>query len=266
MPQIIACQYDMNWEDKQANFDRIRDLLQDVEIQPGALIILPEMFSTGFSMNVRRICEGTERPSEMFLADLAVRHAATVMGGVTTELPDARGKNEAVIFDPAGQSLARYSKIHTFTLGSETDHYEQGSQILTFNWAEFTVAPFICYDLRFPEIFRHAAHKNATLMTVIASWPAPRINHWISLLIARAIENQCYIVGVNRCGSDPTYQYCGRSMIIAPSGQIIADAGEDQTAITANVTPITVDEYRGELPFINDMRPEYIGKNAGIKG
>src|SRR5690606_28262256 len=108
--------------------------------------------------------------------------------------------------------------------------------IICFSWQGFTVAPFICYDLRFPEIFRHAVQRGANLIPVIACFPQARELHWMALLRARAIENQLYIAGVNRCGSDPKLAYSGRSMIIDPKGEILADAGNGESVIGAEVS------------------------------
>src|SRR5439155_1088670 len=120
----------------------------------------------------------------------------------------------------------------------------------------FRVAPFVCYDLRFPEIFRAAMQRGANLMVIIANWPSPRVEHWITLLRARAIENQTYVMGVNRCGNDPYLPYPGRSLIVDPRGNILSDAGDSQIVITADIELATVTEYRRELPFLNDMKTD----------
>jgi omega-amidase len=125
---------------------------------------------------------------------------------------------------------------------------------VTFAWGECLVAPFICYDLRFPEIFRPVARAGAQLITVIASWPEARIAQWVKLLQARAIENQCYVAGVNRVGSDPRFRYSGRSMIVDFRGDVIADAGSEANLISAELDLAGLAEYRRELPFLADMR------------
>ena len=183
--QVVAVQPDVAWEDKPANFARVRALLAETTIEPGALIVLPEMFATGFSMNVAGIVEGEDGPTHQFLAQLARDHKATVVGGVVTQAADGRGLNQAVVFNPQGQLLTRYSKIHPFSFAGETNHYAGGSEIVTFSWQGLVVAPFVCYDLRFPEIFRHAVRQGAELLVVIANWPQPRDSHWQALLPAR---------------------------------------------------------------------------------
>ena len=188
--KIIGVQHDIVWENKPANFDKVLSLLGDIEITPGSLIVLPEMFSTGFSMNVEKIRESRSHETETFLCETAKRFASHVLGGLVTQTPDGRGRNEAVVADPSGKAIARYGKLHPFTFAGETKHYEPGDRLVTFPWGEFTVAPLICYDLRFPEVFRHAILRGADLLVVIACWPQSREAHWTTLLSARAIENQ----------------------------------------------------------------------------
>ena len=166
--QIIGCQLDIVWENKPANHDRVRRLLETAPLRPGSLVVLPEMFATGFSMNVAAITEGESRETERFLAGLAREYGVTVLGGVVTTGADGRGRNEAVAFAPEGNEAARYCKMHPFSYGGETQHYTSGCRPSVFAVQEFTVAPFVCYDLRFPEIFRRAVKRGATLMTVIA--------------------------------------------------------------------------------------------------
>jgi predicted amidohydrolase len=246
------------WEDKAASHARVRTLLAASPAPEGALLVLPEMFSTGFSMNVEAIHEGEARVSERFLAQTAREHRIFVTGGVVTRGADARGRNQSLTFDPDGQEIARYSKIHPFTFGTEAAHYSAGESPVMFSCSEFRVAPFVCYDLRFPEVFRNAVRRGAQLYTVIASWPQSRIEHWIALLRARAIENQAYVVGVNRCGVDPKLTYNGRSLIIDPGGAILADAGNGECLVSADLDLTALQEYRRAFPFLADIHPEFV--------
>ena len=127
-----------------------------------------------------------------------------------------------------------------------------GTEIVCFEWGGFVVAPFVCYDLRFPEIFRAAAQRGANLFTVIALWPAKRQQHWLTLLQARAIENQAYVIGVNRVGSEPQFSYAGRSVVVDPHGVIIADAGEQERILTATLDAETVHTWRRDFPALRD--------------
>ena len=136
------------------------------------------MFATGFSMNVAAITDSASRETENFLARTAAQHKIFVLGGTVNSDSDGRGRNECVVFSPEGIEVARYCKLHPFTLGGEAQHYAAGSKVQIFRVAQFTVAPFICYDLRFPEIFRAAVRRGANLFTVIDNWPSTRIDHW----------------------------------------------------------------------------------------
>jgi omega-amidase len=254
--QIVGCQHDIAWENKPANFDAVRQMLSAAPLRPGALVVLSEMFATGFSMHVDRIAETRDGPTHAFLSDLAKSLASFVLGGVVTRAADGRGRNEAVVFGPQGQEVARYCKMQPFALAGEAKHYEQGEGITVFQWRDFQVAPFVCYDLRFPELFRQAVRAGAQLMVVIANWPQPRESHWLALLRARAIENQCYVAGVNRAGSDPHVAYGGHSLVVGPRGETLVEAGEGPQVITAEVDLAPLLEYRQQFPALADMRSE----------
>lgn len=261
--QVIGCQLDVAWEDKPANFARTHTLLAGQTIAPGALIVLPEMFATGFSMHVDTIAEPTTGPTHQFLAELAHSRQCFVLGGVVTKAADGRGRNQALAFDPVGQEVCRYTKAHPFSFAGEDRHYEAGASISDFNWNDLRVAPTVCYDLRFPELYRHATRGGAHLLVVIANWPLPREAHWLALLRARAIENQAYVVGVNRAGSDPQAAYGGHSLIVGPRGETIAAAGSAAQTLTANLEREPLDDYRREFPALADLRADLLGPAPG---
>jgi predicted amidohydrolase len=149
--------------------------------------------------------------------------------------------------------VARYNKIHPFTLGGESQHYAAGEDLVLTEWAGCKVAPMICYDLRFPELFRSAVRRGAQLFTVIANWPVKREQHWVTLLQARAIENQAYVIGVNRCGTDPKHVYSGRSMIVDPHGNILAEIGNREGMIEAAIDVAALEAWRKDFPALQDI-------------
>jgi predicted amidohydrolase len=252
--KIYCVQLDTVWENKPASIARAEALFRAAKPDPGSLVLLPEMFATGFSMNVTAIREEPKHEAEQFLAATAREFGIFLMGGIVSGSAAGKGKNEAVVFTPQGKELARYHKMQPFTLGGESDNYEAGREPVLFPWQGFTVSPFICYDLRFPEHFRSATRRGAQLLTVIANWPVARIQHWVTLLQARAIENQACVAGVNRAGTDPKLTYTGRSLIVSPKGDILADAGESECVISAEVSLDELETYRRDLPFLRDMR------------
>jgi omega-amidase len=251
--KIFCCQIDIAWEDKPANYKKVRRLLEDARIPAGSLVVLAEMFSTGFSMNVDRVREGTPSETESFLKGLATEHGVCTVGGLVASEPDGRPYNQSVVYSPQGKLLARYSKIHPFTLGDEAACYAAGTEIVTFNWQGCVVAPFVCYDLRFPEVFRAAVQRGAQLFTVIANWPVKREMHWVTLLQARAIENQAYVIGVNRSGTDPKYTYSGRSMVVDPHGKVLVEIGNEEGVIGAEMDLAALETWRKDFPALKDM-------------
>ena len=257
--QLIVIQPDIVWEDRQVNFDAVERLLATDPPESGALIVLPEMFSVGFTMNVAAVAEEESGPTERFLGAVARTYDAAVIGGVVGRRADGRGANQAVALGPDGAVLARYAKLHPFSFAGEHEHYVSGEEIVLFEWGGFRVAPFVCYDLRFPEIYRVALRRGADLYVTIANWPASRVHHWETLIVARAIENQCYSVGVNRSGSDPNVAYPGRSLVIDPRGDQVAAAGPAESVIKIQLSPDEVRAYRASFPVLNDVRPDFLG-------
>ncbi|CAN5178378.1 carbon-nitrogen family hydrolase [soil metagenome] len=252
---VILCQTGIAWEDRGMNAELVREQIGGVSVEVGDLVVLPEMFASGFTMDVGAAAEEVGGESERFLADLAEETGACVVAGVVTAGAGGRGRNECVAVAPGGQTLCRYRKLHPFSYSGEADYYEAGESVEVFDWGGFVVCPTICYDLRFPELYRAGVDLGADLFTVIANWPAPRHEHWRTLARARAIENQAYVVAVNRAGDDPHHHYKGGSMVVAPTGDILAEAGEDPEALVVRLDPASVAAWREEFPALRDRRP-----------
>jgi len=255
---VAGVQLDIVWENKRANHDKVRDFVGAAKLPAGSLVVLPEMFATGFSMDVDQTAQSGEAETEAFLSTLAKERSLFVCGGVVTRGPDGRGLNQSVTFSPDGARLDRYAKIHPFSYGGETLKYSAGSEVHVYKVGGTPTASFVCYDLRFPEIFRNAARRGAELYTVIANWPEPREAHWLALLKARAIENQAYVIGVNRCGRDPKLSYSGRGQVIDPRGSILADGGNAEGVFRAEIDLEALRTYRKEFPALQDMKPGWL--------
>lgn len=253
---VHCFQTDTVWEDPTATFGVIARIVESKgESLEGALLVFPELSSCGFSMNTGLVCEDPGGPSYTFFSDLAGKHRCYVIAGIASKIEGSSlGANEAVCFQPDGTELARYRKVHPFPLIGEGDHYEAGNDVSVFDINGWKVAPLICYDLRFPELFRIAVAKGAEVFPVIANWPSPRVEHWVTLLKARAIENQAYVLGVNRCGKDPALDYPGSSLIAGPMGEEIARAGSEEACISASLDREAFDEWRESFPALGDMK------------
>jgi omega-amidase len=258
---IIGLQWNLAWEAKEANFARVEAMLALARPKPGALVILPEMFATGFSMNVPKIGEGElgEGETAAFASSLARKYSINVLAGIVTRGDQGRGFNEAVVFEPDGREAVRYRKMHPFTFAGEDNFYEAGPRPVIWHGAGLAVAPFICYDLRFPEAFRMATRAGAELFVVIANWPSTRVEHWRVLLRARAIENQAFVVGVNRSGSDPNVDYPWASLVVNPHGEIVAELDGNEGVLRATIDGETVRKNRRDLPFLKDLRGDLFG-------
>lgn len=266
--ELIGAQFDLAWEDHRANFARIESVLEGIDGGGGdSLIVLPELTAAGFTMNSTAVAQPRGGEVESFLADMAVRHRAHLLGGVAVEgasgvggtggnAQEEKPANEAVCYAPDGQEIARYRKRQPFTLVEEDKHYEAGVGPVVFSLGEWKVAPIICYDLRFPELFRDAAALGAELFVVIANWPSVRIDHWSTLLRARAIENLAYVIGVNRTGQDPFHPYPGKSIVVGPKGEVIAEAGAEPQALRATLDRTALLEWREQFPALSDFRDQ----------
>ena len=252
---VVALQYDIAWENRAANFDTVRRLLTGAAVSPGSLIVLPEMFSTGFSMNVSQVAEAKDSETEKFLSSLAWQYESHVVGGlVSKDSSSALGRNEVAVYDPSGRPVALYQKNYTFSYADESSHYVAGDGLAMFRWHDFTVCPVICYDLRFPELFRRGVRDGANLFTISANWPDSRSRHWKALLEARAIENLSCVVGVNRVGSDPRFRYQGGSRILTHEVVVQEEAGDSESVLCCELDYNELITWRREFPALDDIK------------
>ena len=253
--RVLAIQFDIAWEDPRGNFLSVSGMLDAEDVPTESLVVLPEMFATGFSLDVETT-SGAQADTEAFLSELARKFGVFVCGGLAGANRDGVVQNQALLFGPEGQTIARYAKLHPFTLVEEQNVHAPGRDVVISRVGDFAVSPLICYDLRFPEEFRQGARRGAEVFPVLANWPVQRSDHWRTLLVARAIENQAYVVGVNRCGSDPNNDYAGSSLIVGPKGDILAEGGLEPQIIHAELDPAPLRAYRKEFPALKDLRGE----------
>ncbi len=251
--KIAGLQLDIAWESPTDNFERIEPQLIAAKAAGARLVLLPEMYACGFSMQVASIAEPEDGPSTAFLVEQA-RAQGLWLGGSVPAIPPGGQKpfNTFVLAGPQGQ-LHRYRKIHPFTFADEHLHYGAGSERVTVQIDDLRCTLFVCYDLRFAdEMWATARQTDCYLF--IANWPQRRRHHWTSLLMARAIENQAYVVGINRVGEGGGLAYSGDSRIIDPWGEVLASAAGQPTLLLADLDPQVVADARRKLPVLQDRR------------
>ncbi|HYE02189.1 MAG TPA: nitrilase-related carbon-nitrogen hydrolase [Phycisphaerales bacterium] len=250
-------QFDIAWEQPAENLATVRGMLDGARPSPGDLVVLPEMFSTGFSFNLARTAD-TDSGTLRAIAGLARQARVTVHGSRAVLGPDGKGRNLATIAGPEGSILAEYAKVHPFSFGKETDHFAGGETVVCYPWRgpgeTTTVCAAICYDLRFPELFRLGLLSGAEVLALGANWPAPRAAHWRALLIARAIENQAFALGVNRCGSDPHLAYAGGSIAVGPRGEVLGELGAGPGVLSVELDFAALRSWRAVFPAWRDAR------------
>jgi len=255
--RIAAVQHDIVWEDRDANFGRLAPQVAHAVGAGAELVLLTETFSTGFSMTPG-IGEPEGGPSSQFLAEQAAEHGVWV-GGTCPEIRRDGGAGEQlpyncfVLAGPDG-TTHRYRKLHPFTHAGEHERFRAGAEPVTVRIGDLRVTPFVCYDLRFADVFWRAAPET-DVYVVPANWPSPRRLHWQTLLQARAIENQAYVVGCNRVGTagDGT-EHVGDTRIVSPMGELLATAAGGETIVLADVDAAEVAATRDRFRFLPDRR------------
>lgn len=252
--RIGLAQLDMDFENKALAKERCLQMLEKAAAAHVDFIVFPEMTLTGFTMKPQLYGEALAQSETLdFFRDAAKKYHIAICFGLPV-LTEATAENHCLILSREGRLLADYTKLHPFSFGEESQYYSGGSSLCTCTLEEFSVSPLICYDLRFPEIFQIVSERSA-LLVVIANWPASRRAHWMTLLTARAIENQSYVIGVNRSGSGGNLDYSGDSMLISPLGDVLAHATESNQLLTADISIEEVEKCRSVFPLKKDRRP-----------
>ena len=244
---------DLAWEDIPENHRRALARLEESREKGAGLAVLPEMFSTGFSMDAARLAQPPGGESERLLEAAAARLDLWIVASLSQK-GSAGPQNVAVVVSPSGV-VERYAKIHPFSYSGEDRHYSAGDRVVTVRVDGIRVTPFVCYDLRFPEPFRLAAEET-DVFVVVANWPEARRDHWRTLLRARAIENLAYVAGVNRVGEGGKLRYAGDSTVISPWGETLVEGGNEEGVLVCEVDPEVVREARERFPALKDRRPQ----------
>ena len=252
--KICLVQTDIVWQDKEKSFKKIEKLLGFLDDVPD-LIILPEMFSTGFTMQSEILAENETGESISWMRETAKKYDSVITGSIIFR-ENNKVYNRLIWMPPSGV-WNYYDKRHLFTMGGETENYHPGTRKLIIPLYGWKVCPLICYDLRFPVWSRNA--ENYDLLIYVANWPEPRRFVWDTLLIARALENQSYVCGINRTGVDGNnVKHNGGSVLIDPKGKkLITFPDNEEKAIICNISLTALTEFRKKFPVLND-RDNYL--------
>lgn len=246
--RITTVQSALAWEDIETNLAMFSKKLADLDGTTD-VIVLPEMFTTGFSMDAPRLAEPMDGRTMKWLAEQAHQTGAVVTGSFIAK-EDVRYFNRLVWMRPDG-SFDIYDKRHLFSPAAEHETYTAGQQKLVTEWMGWKICPMICYDLRFPVWSRNV--EGFDLLLYVANWPDRRSHHWKSLLMARAIENQCFVAGVNRCGADGVgFHYTGDTSVIDFGGKILHQISNAENISTISLSMEMLLEYRRSLQFLAD--------------
>lgn len=257
--KVSLIQSDIAWNSPAENIQSCTSLADEALASGGELLIFPEMFTCGFSMPIGDLARESSREGLEFLRSLARKNSIFTIGSLPEVDEIGVHYNTAWVFGPTGQ-VSSYRKIHPFSFGGEAKSYSSGARtqtaMLTNSSGEtLRCSTLICYDLRFAPLFWNQA-SHTDLFIVVANWPSTRREHWLTLLRARAIENQAYVAGVNRVGVGGGLEYSGDSVIIAPDGSELGNARSGQSTLTCDITSSEVARWRATLPALQDRRPE----------
>ena len=255
--KISLAQMDVVLGKPDENLAKARDMAERAARQCSDIIIFPELWSTGYDLeNAAAYSTPTHKGIFAEMASLAREYSIHVSGSCLSLLESGQFGNTAVFLNPDGKILGEYTKTHLFGLMDEHKYLSAGDRLIIVDtpWGKAGLA--ICYDLRFPELFRSYALAGARIVFLPAEWPHPRLAHWEILLRARAIENQMYIVACNRVGVSKNTHFCGHSCIISPWGEMVIEAGEDEEILTAEIDVDKVDQVRARIPVFADRRPK----------
>ncbi|GAB3303885.1 nitrilase family protein [Hymenobacter tenuis] len=247
---VSFVQASLTWHDAHANRQELGRHMDAISI-PTDLIVLPEMFTTGFSMEAAALAEPTEGPTLEWMRHQAAAHDAVVTGSLIVE-EEGRYYNRLLWVQPDG-SFSYYNKRHLFTMAGEHHVYTPGTERLIVEWRGWRICPLVCYDLRFPVWSRNSPDQPYDLLLYVANWPTTRRTAWITLLRARAIENLAYTLGVNRVGiDDNSLAYAGDSALLDMRGEYLVEVGNQETSITRALRRDELTAFRERFPALND--------------
>jgi predicted amidohydrolase len=245
MINITIIQSNIIWEDKDSNLKNYQSKIDNIESD---LIILPEMFTTGFTMNPKLLAETMSGETVQWMKENASKMNSAICGSIIIQ-EDSKYFNRFIWVNPDG-SIHHYDKKHLFSFVGEDKNYTPGNEKLIIEYKGWKICSLICYDLRFPVWSRNS--EDYDLLIYVANWPTKRKLAWKSLLVARAIENQCYVIGVNRVGYDENNYYSGESKLVNALGETLYVNSHVEDIYTTTISKYELNKVRTQLPFLND--------------
>jgi omega-amidase len=254
----IAClQMDIAFGDPGKNYKKASSLIDQANAQKPDIIVLPELWTTGYDLdNLKDTADEKAKEAKVFFKEAALKYNSHFVGGSVANKTEAGIENTLLVFDKQGWAAGTYSKLHLFKLMDEHLYLAAGKEKGLFSLEGHKFAGLICYDIRFPEWVRAHALNDVEALFVVAEWPIQRLEHWRALLIARAIENQCFVIACNRAGLDPNNKFAGHSMVIGPWGDVLAEGEEGEEILFAEIDLNEVKDARSRIPIFTDRRPE----------
>lgn len=253
---LSLAQIDIALGNPQANLQKAEKWISEAARRGSDMVVFPEMWTTGYAWDNLEALSATQDEIINAVAALAKKHKIWFNGSFMALNDEGRPANTSILFDPQGERAGIYHKTHLFGLMDEDQYLAAGQHLTTVEttWGQSGLA--ICYDLRFAEMFRTYALNGANIIYLPAEWPHPRLAHWRTLIRARAIENQMYIIAVNCVGDNGKNTFCGHSAIIDPWGNAVVEAGESEVLLTATIETNLVTQVRAKIPVFKDRRPE----------
>lgn len=259
--RVKIFQFQITDGNREKNLNKVNELFTETNLDHTDVVVLPEMWTSGYDLeNIRDYAADNLEPVKAFISKLAVNNNVTVVAGsIPNTYGDSGVYNTAFAINNNGKLIYEYSKMHLVPMLNEPEYLVSGNKPAeVFEISGEECGLVICYDLRFPELFRDLSLSGAKIIFVVAEWPIERTEHWVTLLKARAIENQCYIVASNTVGTQNNgAEFAGRSMIINPFGEILAEADTDtEEVVTAELDLNYIDQVRADIPIFKSRRKE----------
>ncbi|WP_416827057.1 carbon-nitrogen family hydrolase [Ectobacillus polymachus] len=254
----VAClQLDICFGNIEANVQYVEKELQHAMEERPDVVLLPELWTTAYDLERLDVLADEDGiSSRRLLSRWAQSFEVNIIGGSIAKKVGDSVTNTMYVFNKKGELVSEYSKVHLFQLMNEQKFFSAGMGKGSFTLDSIPCAGLICYDIRFPEWIRTHTAEGAEVLFIVAEWPLSRLAHWRTLLQARAIENQCFVVACNRSGSDPSTTYAGHSMVIDPWGDILAEAGEEAENLIVTFDVAKITRVRNKIPVFLDRRPE----------